>query len=667
MLLFAGDAAATPQLAAEKPETIIVTGERVRRSIKDTASSVEVVSARDVELASANRLEEVIELVPNVQISSGGEGPTIRGQDTTGPTRDLPAFLGGTRPRTTLIVDGRAISFNEFVFGTTPLWDVERVEVFRTPQTTTQGRNSIGGAIFVSTEDPSFQSQYRVRVIVGDARTRQFSAAAGGPVVGDEVAWRLSGDYRDSRGSSRIVDVVAGADPNVDQYGLLRFKLLAKPSRLRGARVEVTLSHAQSKSPQIEGVRSPFRYRRDPVDGYGTFHTNVDSGIVSLALEREAWALSTVLTAANGHIRRFAPPGLGETQVHSRDWSGEAIANWTPLQSLRASAGLSHYGSRLNQYINLSQLAGVGRFRDHQSSTGVFGELNWSVADHGTLTAGLRYQQDQQDRIGTLAAKSPIGLDFHQTFSAWLPKLSFAYDFTQEVRAGLLIERAYNPGGTTLRFDTGKSDYFGAETLWDYEVFTRASLFSNSLTVSSNAFFYDQRNAQRAEPIVIVAPTGALVTFADLFNVPKARTYGLETDLKWRANSRLSVRGGIGLLRTKIVDAGSMLQFTGKTFQRSPQFSASVKVEWSPLKQLRISAQLRHNSGYFSDELNTPNRRIDGWTKVDARADWDTGKLRLFAYARNVFDRFYLTYLFSSNFGTAGDPREVGLGLESRF
>jgi outer membrane receptor protein involved in Fe transport len=143
LILVAGAQAALAEPAALPENQIVVTGERVRRTVRDTASSVEVLTGRQIEAASADRIEQVLELVPNVQISSGGEAPTIRGQDTTGPTRDLPAFLGGTRPRTTLIVDGRAVSFNEFVFGISPMWDVERVEVFRTPQTTTQGRNSI--------------------------------------------------------------------------------------------------------------------------------------------------------------------------------------------------------------------------------------------------------------------------------------------------------------------------------------------------------------------------------------------------------------------------------------------------------------------------------------------------------------------------------------------
>ncbi len=65
------------------------------------------------------------------------------------------------RPCTTLIDDGRRDTYNEFVFGAAPVWDVNRVEVFRSPQTTTQGQNSIAGAIFVYSNDPTVEPSAR--------------------------------------------------------------------------------------------------------------------------------------------------------------------------------------------------------------------------------------------------------------------------------------------------------------------------------------------------------------------------------------------------------------------------------------------------------------------------------------------------------------------------
>ena len=82
---------------------------------------------------------------------------------------------------------------------------------------------------------------------------------------------------------------------------------------------------------------------------------------------------------------------------------------------------------------------------------------------------------------------------------------------------------------------------------------------------------------------------------------------------------------------------------------------------------MRVNADIRHHSGYFSDDLNTPNFRIGEATIVNARAAYELGPLTLFGYARNLFDAFNLTSQFSHTFATAVDPREIGVGLDMRF
>jgi len=231
------------------------------------------------------------------------------------------------------------------------------------------------------------------------------------------------------------------------------------------------------------------------------------------------------------------------------------------------------------------------------------------------------------------------------------------------VRAGVLVQRAYNPGGVTLRGDIAAADVYEAESLWDYELFARARLAGGSLTASANLFYYDMHNAQRAQPYIVQG-----VGFADIFNAPKARSYGLEAQVEWRPNTRFSAALGVGLLRSRIVRTEAPnASFEGNEFQRAPHFTATGSIEWRPIQRLQLSAQLRHSSGYWSDETNDPMRRIEGWTRIDARAEWNAGRFKLFGYARNVLDDFYLTWKFSPASATAGDPREIGLGVEANF
>jgi iron complex outermembrane receptor protein len=654
------------QAAPASAQDIIVTGELVKRTVRRTASSVRVVSDREIAANSASDVEQVLALVPNVTLGHGSQGPNIRGQDTTGALHDLPAFLGGNRPRTTLVVDGRRNTYSEFVFGAAPVWDVDRIEVFRTPQTTTEGQNSIAGAIFVTSKPPSFEPEARVRVIAGNLDTRELSAVASGPLSPD-VAVRVAGDLRYSHTGSRIVDKVAGAEPNHEVYGLARAKLLVKPRSMPGSQLQLTYVHNQSQSPQVQAISPPFEDRRDVDGGYGVFRISVDS-LTASASHAISQALELDVTASGGdsNVRRLAPPGAGQAQILGRDWALDGILHWSPDGPLRGTAGVSRTHLRLRQVIDLSILSGIGRFHDVQESSGLFGEAELAIGT-ASLTAGLRYQQDRQDRYGSLAAASgAIPLAFDRTFRSWLPKISLAWDVTSSLRIGTLVQKAYNPGGTTLRFDTGLADNFGAERLWNVELFARARL-GTRLSASANVFHYSMRNAQRDEPIFIFAPNGFLVTFANLFNVPRARSSGAELDLNWNASARLSARGSIGLLATRIIDADPAdAALDGKQFDRSPHFTASAAIDWQASDRLRLSAQARHHSRYYSDNLNTPAFRIAPSTIVDGRAEYRLLRLTVFAYARNLFDRFALIER-TMRPAYAEDPREIGVGVETRF
>lgn len=116
-------------------EPIVVTGEKVARDLKSTASSVSVKTSREIsEKTGDSSVAEVISDVPNVVYPDSVSSPVIRGQDTQGPNTGATAFFAGTVPRATVNLDGHYLNYNEFFFGATSVWDVDSIEVFRGPQ-----------------------------------------------------------------------------------------------------------------------------------------------------------------------------------------------------------------------------------------------------------------------------------------------------------------------------------------------------------------------------------------------------------------------------------------------------------------------------------------------------------------------------------------------------
>ncbi len=649
-----------------------MTGERISRSQHETASSVAVLEASSIDAqAASDRIEQVLQMVPNVQLGSGGEGPVIRGQDSTGVVRDLPAFLSGTRPRATIRIDGRSATYYELAFGLTSVWDVGRIEVFRSPQTTTQGRNSIGGAIFVETEDPTFDWKGRARIVAGESDTWQTAGVVSGPLIDGQLAFRVSGDVRQSRTSSQIANGAVGIDPNSDDSELIRVKLLAQPSSLPDTKLSLTYAHGRSQMPQIEGIEAPYKERRNPNATYGIFEINVDSLTGRFAYQPAGgFEARATLSYGNADVRRYPTPGLGDVVVDARDFSVEPVIAWRAPSGLSLSGGLHYTRATLDQTIDLTALTSVlgrGSFFDVQNSLGLFGEGTVPIIPGLSLTTGLRYQQDRQMRQGALTgSRLNLELDYDRTFTVWLPKVSLAWDISPSLRVGALAQRASNPGGINLNTGRARIELFDAESLWDFELFARARLAGGKLILSGNAFQYEMTDAQRTQTTFITQPNGPPFPNTQVDNAPRARSSGLEIELDWNPVRQFQLRAALGLLETKITRSADS-NLLGKQFQRSPHFSGSASVIWTPIEPLMLSAQVRHNSSYFSDDLETAARRINGSTTVDAKMAWKWRDIKLFGYVRNLFDEFHLTYLFSNGLATAGDPREIGVGIEARF
>jgi iron complex outermembrane recepter protein len=658
-------------------EVVIVTGERVERTLGETAASVFVQTGADIDaLAAPDRVEQLLALTPNVQLGAGDQGPAIRGQESTGVLQGADAFLGGTRPRATLQVDGRALGYNEFIYGLASVWDVARVEVFRGPQTTTQGRNSIAGAIFVKTEDPTFRPEAKARAIAGNYDTFQGSAAVSGPLLGDQVAGRLAVDVRrhDSWVNYSGPDGIEGADRSADDYEVYRGKLLVRPDAAPSLDVLLTFTHVESENPQGEAIQAPFERRGYFQPGGGYWKTDVDSLVADIGYTfSDAFKLDVIAAYGDSRIDRLSTPGGGVGGVDLTDISLETILSYQPEDGpVTGLVGVYALQAQQDEAIDLSAFLGFGDFRDEQTSLGVFGEATWEALPNLYLTGGVRWQEDRQDRLGSLGLCNPdvfcFRVDYERTFSDVLPKAAVAYDISPDVRIGASAQKGFNPGGTTISFETGQQDQFEEETLWSYEAFVRSSHLDGRLRLNANAFFTDFTDAQRPQTRAVTRPDGSIALDTDVSNAPKAESYGLEAQASYQVFDNLDLGAGLGLLETEITETIDPVDpVRGKDFQRAPNVSGFLSLGWTIVPNVRLDVQARRFEDYFSDDANTPALAIDGATVIDAQASWTIGAARLFAFIRNAGDEFYMTQLYSPTFGTAGDPEEYGVGLEARF
>ncbi len=214
---------------------IVVTGEKTERSVKDTASSVSVINQALLDSGQLVSMSDALTDVSNVVVLTGAV-PDIRGVSGNGSATGFNSFTGGARARVSTLVDGVTQPFVADLTGDTGLWDIEQVEVFRGPQSTSNGRNSIGGAVYVNTKDPTMDWEGAVRLGYRNQENFFDSAAVmTGPVIDDELAFRIASQWIDGETYSNPKSY--STNPTQKSYDTLdtsntRAKLLWTPKQL---------------------------------------------------------------------------------------------------------------------------------------------------------------------------------------------------------------------------------------------------------------------------------------------------------------------------------------------------------------------------------------------------------------------------------------------------
>ncbi|MGB6230968.1 MAG: TonB-dependent receptor [Litorimonas sp.] len=327
-------------LLAQVGDEVIVTGQKISRSLQDTPDSVAVVTSIDIEEQNILDLGDVIERTANLGVSNGSRF-TIRGIDS------LNVSGAGLGDLATIYVDGSALPREATLGGTLDVWDLEQIEIFRGPQSTLQGRNSLAGAVIISTADPSYDWTGRVRAIAGTGNDeRRIGGAVGGPILDDQIAFRVAAEYAQRDGF--IENPTRGTNQDESESLMVRGKLLIEPNALPD--LSVLLSYTRDEreiGDEIIDLSVP-----DPFETRQAFSNRPigDDIATDIATAKIDYDLSdtlslTSITAFNSVDRTFLSDG-DRLPVDSEFGENSSVTD-TFTQELR----LEYQGDRLTGLI----------------------------------------------------------------------------------------------------------------------------------------------------------------------------------------------------------------------------------------------------------------------------------------------------------------------------
>ncbi|MEM6415429.1 MAG: TonB-dependent receptor [Pseudomonadota bacterium] len=242
-----------PQAFAQDPDLIdddriIVTGTKQGLTLQEAEVSVEVFDQARLDDENLFNLDDVLQRVPNVSSQSGSQ-ITIRGISRSG--------TGGAGQGVTsnVYLDGAPISSAALAFGADSVWDIAQIEVLRGPQSTVQGRNALAGAIVLRTEDPTYEWEYKVRTRYQSFNTKQLAGVISGPIIEDQLAFRVSTDYQETDGF--ITDGINLSNQDEQDNLLIRGKLLWEPNAIPDLRAELTVDYNRLNRKILSSVAGP--------------------------------------------------------------------------------------------------------------------------------------------------------------------------------------------------------------------------------------------------------------------------------------------------------------------------------------------------------------------------------------------------------------------------
>ena len=653
-------------------DEITVTGEKFERSQSSTGSSTTVVTGdqfkREANLLSATQL-----LKRDVNILDTGLGndlPTVRGVDGSGPAVGAVAFFAGSRPRLNMQIDGRTSSYNELAFGTKSLWDMKQVEIYRGAQSYAQGRNAIAGAVVMTSNDPTQEWEGAAKLNMGNHRLAQTAALISGPVVKDELAFRLSVDHQQRETAVDLPHYDPVGNPRWFKATNTRAKLLWTPSALPDLYSRLTFNHLNARAPQSETELQSHSPRYTPERP--VFQTRSASTIWDIGYqlsERWKWENKLVYThfihdrKTTSPFNTALPPNRRgvPARVDGNEFQIEPIVKYES-EKYRGLFGLFYFNAKQDESVTMlngriARTPITTNFNDKTKTKAAFGEITFTPDIPFELTLSARYEQEHHQRKGKSAMFS---INRDKKYNVFLPKADIAWKINDDQRLGFKVGKGYNPGGAGVTFGVPYTSYeYDAEYVWNYELYHRWTSADKRLRINSNLFYNDYKDMQL--PFTL-GPNSIVIRNAD-----KVITYGAEINTEWQATEKLALNAGIGMLKTDIKRYPNS-GIEGNKLARAPSFSGKVGANYRLLDHLEIGTNYSYNSSYYSTADNLANGKVGHYDQLDVYLAYDFKHARITLYADNVLNsRKDILLVPRSGDITRQPERQIGLSTELRF
>jgi len=387
-------------------EEIVVTAQRREQNLQDVPVSVTAFSGDVLERANITQARDYLALTPNVGFSDGEEAGSRAVSISIRGVNDLKSGQNSVTSSIGIYLDEFSVVSSSSRSAVNPnLRDLERVEVLRGPQGTYFGRNSLGGALNLTTKAPTdvFEGEINIGGETYDTRGHmgQGSLILNIP-MSDELSFRGVAQYEDHSGMVENI-TPTGSDTGGD-YFMGRGTLLYTPSDR--TTVKFMAMYTDESQDGDESIPSGV-WNIDTIDGY----------VLGVA-----GGVSDLVDPVNTEGIGFYPD--------NRDKNSRDLDEFNDTETTIAILNISHqvsddlvlksitgvYDSEWERLQDTDQLGGWDNFYTEESGDSLSYSTEFRAEYTGSnfewVVGGL-YAKDEQDRTFYVVAGSnfaaPVG------------------------------------------------------------------------------------------------------------------------------------------------------------------------------------------------------------------------------------------------------------------
>ena len=664
-------------------EKIVVTGDFQRETIQTLSASASLLSEEEISLRGASYLDEILGSAANVNFTAGasrGRFIQIRGVGLRSQ------FVDPINPSVGLVIDG--INYSG-LGGSSLLFDIDQVEIYRGPQGTRFGADGMAGMIQMQSAKATSDPSLKLHLGAGTYNSHEAGLAASTGLTDDTTA-RVSYFRRKSDG---YVDnlYLNESTQNQDEQ-VARFKLNSQltenlNTELNFHYIDInngydafTLDNSRDSVADEPGQDNQKSY----AVGIANTYTGFDKFDVSLNVSAidsellysydEDWVCNDInepqLCAAGLH-----PWGYSSTDIYNRDRDDQSAnlqfndktGNWV--------AGLYYQNRDVDLERQYTWLASPFASTYETSNIALYGQVATPIGPKTTLITGLRveqYQGDYTDSNGFIQETDDVMLG---------GKVALEYQVIDRTMIYASITRGYKAGGINsealakakdegLNLDANffqQHTSFDPEYLWSGEFGVKGSSLDDALTLRLAAFYMHRDDIQlKAWQVEGQQFTG----YVD--NASSGSNYGLEIEGNYRLTDNLLLTGSAGYLDTEIDNfvTQSGLNQDGREQAQSPKYQYAFTARYNFTNAFYAMVGIEGKDDYyFSDSHNSkaPNSNL-----VNLSFGYDADMWSVRAWARNVFDEAVPTRGFefgndpldgyeTHTYTQLGEPRVAGV------